>query len=560
MNRYLKSLLIFGLAVATASPALAENPKVNVQVFRPAAHHGDMFTVSTTDVARHMRWSAGFLANYGQNALVFLENGGTEDIRQEVVKSLATVDFVGSLALMDKFSVALAFPLHVFQDGDYDGAVYAPDPEPSSFAPGDLRFSFKYAFMQREEKGEGFGLAAVLDFNFPTGDSDSFVSDGFLIQPGILVDYQVGPFLAAVNLSYRLRLDDQVLDPFGTEVGDEFIFKIGGRYEVVEDLLQVIGEVYGGSSDFTTENNTHLEGVLGGRLLLADRTMAITVGGGSGFTQGFGNTKFRVFAGFTFSPEVVIDQDGDGILDEADKCPLQPEDFDKFQDADGCPDPDNDGDGVADVDDKCPNDAEDKDGFEDTDGCPDPDNDGDGIDDSADKCLNVAEDKDGFEDTDGCPDLDNDGDGFPDVTDKCPLEKEVLNGFEDDDGCPDETLAKVVGEKIIILDKIYFDTGRAKIKEASYPVVQAVSGIMKSNPQIKSIRIEGHTDDRGSVRSNKRLSQKRADSVMAWLVADGIAASRLTGVGYGEDAPAHEGKSKQAREKNRRVEFTITGQ
>ena len=69
------------------------------------------------------------------------------------------------------------------------------------------------------------------------------------------------------------------------------------------------------------------------------------------------------------------DSDGDGIPDDEDKCPNEPEDKDGFQDDDGCPDPDNDGDGIPDAQDKCPNEPEDKDGFQDADGCPDPDND-----------------------------------------------------------------------------------------------------------------------------------------------------------------------------------------
>src|SRR5262249_978855 len=73
------------------------------------------------------------------------------------------------------------------------------------------------------------------------------------------------------------------------------------------------------------------------------------------------------------------DRDHDGIPDDVDKCPDQPEDFDGYQDTDGCPDLDNDGDGIPDVQDQCPNQAEDLDGFEDSDGCPDLDNDKDGI-------------------------------------------------------------------------------------------------------------------------------------------------------------------------------------
>ncbi len=142
------------------------------------------------------------------------------------------------------------------------------------------------------------------------------------------------------------------------------------------------------------------------------------------------------------------DSDGDGIEDSKDKCPNEPEDFDGFEDADGCPDPDNDHDGILDVNDKCPNVPEDLDGFQDDDGCPDPDNDHDGILDINDKCPNVPEDLDGFQDDDGCPDVDNDQDGILDVNDKCPNAPEDIDGFQDDDGCPD-----VDNDRDGILDK-----------------------------------------------------------------------------------------------------------
>ena len=99
---------------------------------------------------------------------------------------------------------------------------------------------------------------------------------------------------------------------------------------------------------------------------------------------------------------------------------------------------DSDGDGMPDFRDACATQAEDFDGFEDEDGCPDPDNDGDGIPDESDGAPELAEDFDGFEDGDGVPDLDNDGDGIVDERDMCPNEREDLDGFEDGDGCPDD--------------------------------------------------------------------------------------------------------------------------
>ncbi len=98
---------------------------------------------------------------------------------------------------------------------------------------------------------------------------------------------------------------------------------------------------------------------------------------------------------------------------------------------------DTDGDGIPDFRDACHREPEDFDGYQDEDGCPDLDNDADGIPDDFDGTPLLGEDFDGFEDDDGVPDLDNDGDGIIDERDMCPDQKEDLDGFEDEDGCPD---------------------------------------------------------------------------------------------------------------------------
>ena len=314
-----------------------------------------------------------------------------------------------------------------------------------------------------------------------------------------------------------------------------------------------------------------------------------------------------------------LDNDKDGILDTQDKCPNKAEDKDGFEDTDGCPDLDNDKDGIVDKDDKCPNKAEtpngfkdedgcpdedpdpdkdgilndkdkcpdvaeDKDNFEDADGCPDLDNDKDGIVDTQDKCPNKAEDKDGFEDEDGCPDLDNDKDGIADKDDKCPNKAEVYNGYKDADGCPDKgkQLVKINVEtkKIEILQKVFFKSGSARISRKSYKLLKTVASTIKNSKEIKKVIVEGHTDDLGRAKSNKRLSQRRAESVVKFLVKKGVTKSRLEAKGYGEEkpiAPVKElikksknkkkykwkerkvflKKLKKNRSMNRRVEFTI---
>jgi OmpA-OmpF porin, OOP family len=250
------------------------------------------------------------------------------------------------------------------------------------------------------------------------------------------------------------------------------------------------------------------------------------------------------------------DADGDGIPDNVDKCPNDPEDKDGFQDADGCPDLDNDADGIPDKTDKCPNDPEDKDGFQDADGCPDPDNDADGIPDKADKCPNEAEDKDGFEDADGCPDPDNDKDGVLDAADKCPNDP----GPADNAGCPKKYEHIVVTqEKIELKQKIFFDTNKATIQPRSFSLLDEIAQVLRSRPTM-TVRIEGHTDSRGRRAHNMQLSTARAESVRQHLVGLGIDPSRMQAQGYGPDQPIETNKTAAGREKNRRVEFFITQQ
>ena len=254
------------------------------------------------------------------------------------------------------------------------------------------------------------------------------------------------------------------------------------------------------------------------------------------------------------------DRDHDGILDDVDKCPDVAEDKDDFQDADGCPEPDNDLDGIADKVDHCPDEAEDKDGFEDADGCPEEDNDKDGIGDPVDKCPDVPEDKDSFEDEDGCPEPDNDKDGIPDVRDLCPNEPETVNGYADADGCPDEGQVRVVGDKIVLDDRVHFYVNSFIIRKISYPLLMRLGKLIAEHPEYVHVSVEGHADERGPDNFNQKLSEDRARAVMEFLVKQGIAQERLSSIGYGSTRPLVDTKSEYALLLNRRVEFTVTRQ
>jgi large repetitive protein len=155
-------------------------------------------------------------------------------------------------------------------------------------------------------------------------------------------------------------------------------------------------------------------------------------------------------------------------------------------------------------------------------------------------------------------DPDNDKDGILDAADKCPDEAETKNLYQDEDGCPDTApVVFVTKEKIIITQKIYFRKGSDRILKKSNNVVKAVAEILKEHKEILKISVEGHTSTEGSAKGNKRLSQKRAKAIVRYLKKKGVSKKRLTSKGWGEEKPITEvpEKSKDDREKNRRVEF-----
>src|SRR5262249_37540989 len=162
-----------------------------------------------------------------------------------------------------------------------------------------------------------------------------------------------------------------------------------------------------------------------------------------------------------------------------------------------------------------------------------------GIPDVRDKCPDQAEDKDGFEDDDGCRDPDNDKDGIADVNDKCPNEPEDFDGFEDSDGCPEPGtgLVKLTCDKIEIHDTVYSDTKKDLIPPPPFPLRDQVASVINAAAQVKRVRVEGHTDNRGGAKHNLDLSERRAGAVLRYLAARGVDEARLESHGYGAEQP-----------------------
>jgi outer membrane protein OmpA-like peptidoglycan-associated protein len=256
------------------------------------------------------------------------------------------------------------------------------------------------------------------------------------------------------------------------------------------------------------------------------------------------------------------DTDGDGIYDKDDTCPevaglkqfngCPDSDGDGIENSkDGCPDdagsvemngcPDTDGDGIADKDDACPDVA----GVKSLNGCPDAD--GDGITDKKDGCPEVK----GPKENNGCPWPDRDNDKVLDKDDKCP----DVAGTVANKGCP-EVSEEAIKRLNDYAKTILFDTNKATFQQRTYPVLEAITAILKEYPSA-NFAIEGHTDSDGKDAANQTLSENRAAAVKNYLIEKGIAASRLTSAGFGESKPIDVNTTKAGKANNRRVEVKL---
>ncbi len=125
---------------------------------------------------------------------------------------------------------------------------------------------------------------------------------------------------------------------------------------------------------------------------------------------------------------------------------------------------------------------------------------------------------------------------------------------------PKKQLAELTGRKIIIKDKVFFETGKAAILPKSFGLLDQVAAVLADNPQVKLVQVEGHTDDVGKPNENMELSQSRAESVRSYLIQQGVEPSRLIAKGFGDTLPLIPNTSNNNRALNRRVEFNIVEQ
>ncbi len=582
-----------GAAVLLAGPAPAAAQGLTtsypVERMRLTGDRDGVLDAEWGDVGGHLDLDLGLWVGYSDDPLNLytqMDGADRERVGSLVARRLGA-DVVAAFDLWKRVQLGLSVPLILSQSDDL-GALMATPPELSGFGLGDVRLTPKLALLKQGRSP--LSAAVLVGVSLPTASTEDYGGETrTVLAPELALSRAFASgFKLVGNVGYTWRdtttaLDLVVDDEVHARVGAGYWFGAGGGAPVELDATFALATA---AEDLLGAfNRNYAEAKLGVNWD-PTRQLRLFAIGGVGVAEGFGTPDWRALAGLRLDPmprdkaaPVVADndRDGDGILDGADQCPTEPEDLDSFEDVNGCPDPDNDADTILDVADKCPLEPEDVDSFEDDNGCPDPDNDADGVPDVSDKCPLQA----GPEENGGCPDPDRDGDGVVDRVDACPDQAgpAARQGCPDRDGdtvidtadnCPDEPgppenqgcakeqLVKITGGKLEILDVVYFKLNKAVIEKRSYALLDNVASVLGAHEEIKKVRVEGHTDSQGSDASNKKLSQNRANAVRKYLVDAGVDASRLDAMGFGEEKPLQDNRTKEGRAANRRVEFVIT--
>jgi OOP family OmpA-OmpF porin len=584
--------LVAAAATASAPASAQTQPPLALDRFTPAFAGDRMFGVQSPFAAGDPGLHVMLLGDYAHNPLV-LKTEKADTRVGSVVSSQLFLHLNATLALWNRLAINVDVPVALLQDGGDTATTGNGITAPSGAEFGDVRAGARLRLIG--DYHDLFQLAVGGYVWFPTG-GDGYVSDKKVRGlPQLILGGRADRFVWSLAAGPELRPTQTFANVeqgtmlswgggIGFLLGEKRHFQIGPEFSAALTL------------DAVNKRTSNAEILLDARYRVVD-DLEIGIGAGPGLTSGIGTPDLRAVAMIAYTPEQkkpISDRDKDGIADAADACPdvagIPSEDPAK----NGCPPPppppsDRDKDGIFDKDDACPDVPGLPSGDKAKNGCPLPkDRDNDGIIDDLDACPDVA----GFASTDpkknGCPPpKDSDNDGIPDEKDACPDIKGIVtqdpatngcppdtdgDGIRDDkDACPDEKgkpdpdpkkngcpRVRVTETEVIILEQVQFDTGKATIKKVSDPLLDNVFQVLKDNPQLLKLEVQGHTDSKGLKGANQVLSQNRADAVKKALIKRGIDAKRLTSKGYGQDKPIASNDTEEGRTQNRRVQFTIT--
>ena len=547
-----------GIAHAQVAPGFALNR------FEPSETGSEWFVNDTLDIRGNLRPALGVVLDYAYKPYVLDNPDGSENT--SIVTDQLFLHVGGSLVLFDRLRLGVSLPIAVAQDGSTAGGLVNGQRIVSDTGAGigDLRAGADVRLLGNY--GEAFTLAFGGRLWLPTGDAQKFLGDDAIrVGPHVAMAGDVGAlaYAATVGVVYRANSDGFAGHPTGTEA--DFGLALGARLFDKKVLLgpELFGSTILGDADaFFGARTTPLALLGSGHYSAGDFRFGL--GAGPGLSHAAGTAAFRALGSIEYAPGVgarasspppppllTPDRDGDGIADDRDACPDVKGGPTDDPTTNGCP-VDHDKDAIVDVEDACPDVAGARTDDPKTNGCP-LDRDKDGVGDADDACPDVPGVGTHDPKTNGCP-ADRDTDGILDPVDACPDVPGPVSSDPKKNGCP---LAFVKDDQIQITEQVTFRSGLADLDPISDVLLDAVLKVMQAHPEIAKVRIEGHTDNKGSAPLNERLSKARAAAVATWLVKHGIDRSRLTSTGFGMAKPIDTNDTNEGRANNRRVELHI---
>lgn len=546
------------------------------------------------------------LANAGLVQVYEDWNGVTEEVLLDDIMALN----LGVMAAPGRrLSVTAAAPLYLSSTG-VEGSQGA--------GIGDLRLGLPIGLIVPE--GEGFALSLVPTMTLPTGDETKLLGDPGLGFSGVAAAGLHGArYTVDTNLGYRQRPELSFQNQTGggallASLGAGYAVYdwLGVRGELVYEAALTKNEFAG-----TASPGEALLSV-GGR---AKRGLTWTVGGAAGLSEGAGAAAWRAYAGlgYAYIKDPNRDTDLDGLVDDVDACVREPEAMNGWRDEDGCPDAlaqwsltvqndegkalpatvvmggqtlSADASGKVGLSDLLPETT--LDGTVSAEGYVSASLGGTTLKEGANAVqLTLA----------WLPGttrfIARDGAGKPipaTVTVEGPgtiaplalgeagrvqtvlppgewrvlvsaegygAEGRILNVAADKPGLTvveftlKAPMVDVQKKEVVISEAVLFDFNEATLRPDGDSVLRQVVGVLQSHPELKLIEIQGHTDDKGDALYNLDLSQRRVETVMAWLVSQGVSPDRLVAKGYGESSPIKTNSTEAGRAANRRVQFMI---
>lgn len=356
-------------------PAQVEAYGFNAQHLKlaPGFNFNNTLSVQSGDIYEHLETDMAIMLDYAYRPLSIYKNNVYQG---SIIKHRLNYNLAMSMGFFDIFDVGLVAQL-VSQQGFHNPTLTTK--RPSSLTYGDTYLIPKVRLLDEEL----FSLSLSTPVSLPTGERRSFTGDrGVSVSPTLGMSLRSGNLTFLSNLGYTIR---QKMELDNIEVNDEIIYGAGVMLDIItEHLITPFIEIHGRTSannpfevvEDKISSTSPLETDAGVKVFLSENFYVVG-GAGVGLQSGHNAPVYRTFLGLGINkthvpvqePEERIcwsrpvnnDWDDDGILNNDDWCPYDAEDFDGFQDEDGCPEAskviflDGDKDGVLDGSDECPN-------------------------------------------------------------------------------------------------------------------------------------------------------------------------------------------------------------